>query len=246
MTLLSPRPWVPAHCETLVQRIATATALASSTQIGARLDQLAQDNKTIHERDCFNLNPATNVMNPRAEAMLSAGLGSRPSLGYPGDKYEMGLEAIEEIEVIAAELCAEIFAAQYAEIRVSSGAMANLYGFMALTKPGDAIIVPPASIGGHVTHHGAGCADLRLRRRHRGALTLPAAVDLRQGLHLDRARRAGHRLLPLLRDRARPGFRMAAARDQVPGLDRGDPPGQRLHRLPRGKTAALDLAPVGA
>jgi glycine hydroxymethyltransferase len=43
-------------------------------------------------------------MNPRAEALLSSGLGSRPSLGYPGDKYEMGLEAIEEIEVIAAEL----------------------------------------------------------------------------------------------------------------------------------------------
>ena len=32
--------------------------------------------------------------------------------------------------------------------------------FMALAKPGDAIIVPPASIGGHVTHHGAGCAGL--------------------------------------------------------------------------------------
>ena len=160
MTCLSPRPWVPAHCETLVQRIATETAQASSTQINARLDQLVEDNKTIHERDCFNLNPATNVMNPRAEAMLSAGLGSRPSLGYPGDKYEMGLEAIEEIEVIAAELCAEVFAAQYAEIRVASGAMANLYGFMALTKPGDAVIVPPASIGGHVTHHEAGCAGL--------------------------------------------------------------------------------------
>jgi glycine hydroxymethyltransferase len=143
-----------------VQRIATETAQASSTQINARLDRLVQDNRTIHERDCFNLNPATNVMNPRAEAMLSAGLGSRPSLGYPGDKYEMGLEAIEEIEVIAAELCAEVFAAQYAEIRVASGAMANLYGFMALARPGDAVIVPPASIGGHVTHHEAGCAGL--------------------------------------------------------------------------------------
>ena len=48
-------------------------------------------------------------MNPRAAALLASGLGSRPSLGYPGDKYEMGLEAIEEIEVIAAELCAEVF-----------------------------------------------------------------------------------------------------------------------------------------
>jgi glycine hydroxymethyltransferase len=99
-------------------------------------------------------------MNPRAEAALSAGLGSRPSLGYPGDKYEMGLEAIEEIEVIAAELCAEVFGALHAEIRVASGAMANLYGFMATCRPGDAIIAPPASIGGHVTHHGAGCAGL--------------------------------------------------------------------------------------
>jgi glycine hydroxymethyltransferase len=128
--------------------------------VAVRIDRLVEENRNIHERDCFNLNPATNVMNPKAEAVLSAGLGSRPSLGYPGDKYEMGLEAIEEIEVLAAELCAEIFATDYAEIRVSSGAMANLYSFMATCKPGDAIIVPPASIGGHVTHHNPGCAGL--------------------------------------------------------------------------------------
>jgi glycine hydroxymethyltransferase len=72
----------------------------------------------------------------------------------------MGLEAMEKIEVIAASLAAEIFKARFAEIRVGSGALANLYGFMATTKPGDAIIVPPASIGGHVTHHGAGAAGL--------------------------------------------------------------------------------------
>ena len=70
-------------------------------------------------------------MNPRAEALVASGIGSRQSLVYPGDKYEMGLEAIEEIEVIAAELCAEVFNSTYAEIRVTSGALANLYGFMA-------------------------------------------------------------------------------------------------------------------
>jgi len=128
--------------------------------IAERIENLAKQNRDIHERECFNLNPATNAMNPRAEALLSAGLGSRPSLGYPGDKYEMGLEAIEEIEVIAAELAAEVFEADYAEIRVPSGAIANLYGFMAVCEPGDAVIVPPASIGGHVTHHDDGCAGL--------------------------------------------------------------------------------------
>jgi glycine hydroxymethyltransferase len=110
-------------------------------------------------------------MNPRAEAMLSANLGSRPSLGYPGEKYEMGLEAIEQIEIIAAELVAEVFGARYAEIRVASGAIANLYAFIATCEPRDTIVAPPPTIGGHVTHHAGGSAgQYRLN-------TVPAPVS---------------------------------------------------------------------
>ena len=159
MTLLE-RDWVPAACEARVQDIANKAAVTPSENLLARIESLAEKNRLIHEEECFNLNPATNVMNPRAEALLSSGIGSRPSLGYPGDKYEMGLEAIEEIEVIAAQLCAEVFDAKFAEVRVPSGALANLYGFMATCKAGDTIIAPSASIGGHVTHHLAGCAGL--------------------------------------------------------------------------------------
>lgn len=170
MTRLARRAWVPAACEDHVLALAGAVA-APSAAVAARIEALIARNAEIHDRDCFNLNPATNVMNPAAEAALARGLGSRPSLGYPGDKYEMGLEAIEEIEVIAAELAAEIFGASHAEIRCASGAMANLYGFMALARPGDAIIAPPPSMGGHVTHHQAGCAGLY------GLVTHPAPVD---------------------------------------------------------------------
>lgn len=168
---LTRRDWVPAVCEALIGEVAARTADAPDAEVAARIEALIEGNLTIHDRECFNLNPATNVMNPRAEAALGRGLGSRPSLGYPGDKYEMGLEAIEEIEVIAAELAAEVFGASHAEIRVGSGALANLYGFMALAKPGDAIIAPPASVGGHVTHHADGCAGLY------GLVTHPAPVD---------------------------------------------------------------------
>ncbi len=160
MTNLSRRAWVPDACEDYILRLAGETAAGSDAAVEARVEALIAQNLEIHDRECFNLNPATNVMNPRAEAALARGLGSRPSLGYPGDKYEMGLEAIEEIEVIAAELAAEVFGASFAEIRCASGAMANLYGFMALAKPGDAIIAPPPAVGGHVTHHKAGCAGL--------------------------------------------------------------------------------------
>lgn len=169
--MLAKRDWVPAGCEARVQDI--AGAMGASADILGRLDTLVDENRDIHERACFNLNPATNVMNPRAEAMLASGIGSRPSLGYPGDKYEMGLEAIEEIEVICAALCAEVFDAEFAEIRVPSGAIANLYGFMATCQAGDTIIVPPASVGGHVTHHMAGCAGLYGLR----ILTAPVLAD---------------------------------------------------------------------
>ncbi len=157
---LTYRNWVPEAAEEHVQGLARKLDGVSDDVVFDRIALLAEDNRLIHESQCFNLNPATNVMNPRAEALLASGIGSRPSLGYPGDKYEMGLEAIEEIEVIAAALCAEVFGAQFAEIRVASGAMANLYAFMATCQPGDTIIAPPAQIGGHVTHHGPGCAGL--------------------------------------------------------------------------------------
>ncbi len=160
MPSMSRRAWVPESSENYVQSLASFASTQPAANIAAEISRLTERNSAIYERECFNLNPAGNAMNPRAEAFLAAGLGSRPSLGYPGDKYEMGLEAVEQIEVIAAELCAEIFQAKYAEIRVASGAMANLYAFMATCKAGDTIIVPPASIGGHVTHQMAGAAGL--------------------------------------------------------------------------------------
>jgi len=190
---LAKRDWVPGPSETRVRNIAAGVSGEESAKVMQRIEALARRNRDIHERECFNLNPATNVMNPRAEALLAAGLGSRPSLGYPGDKYETGLEAIEEIEVIAAELCAEIFKARFAEIRVPSGAIANLYAFMATCKPGDTIIAPPATIAGHVTHHVEGCAGLY------GLRTVPAPVDA-DGYTLDTAalRDLARRERPLL------------------------------------------------
>src|SRR5262245_53344337 len=136
MTMLQRRPWVPEPAEAYIQSLAQRFAGQDADAIERDLLALVAENRAIHERDCVNLNPATNVMNPKAEALLASGIGSRPSLGYPGDKYEMGLEAIEKIEVMAAELAAEVFGARFAEIRVGSGALANLYVFMMAARPG--------------------------------------------------------------------------------------------------------------
>jgi glycine hydroxymethyltransferase len=171
MPMLSPRSWVPTASDALVQSVAAATATQAADEVDRELARLVDDNHRIHDREGINLNPASNVMNPRAEALMAAGLGPRASLGHPGDKYEMGLQAIERIEIIAAELAAEVFGARFAEVRVGSGALANLYVFMACCRPGDTIIAPPGEIGGHVTHHAAGAAGLY------GLKTVPAPVQ---------------------------------------------------------------------
>lgn len=153
-------PWLSAAARARTHALLDGLAGADPDAIGARIGWLAGESRRIHERECLNLNPATNVMNPAAEALLAAGLGTRASLGHAGEKYETGLEAIEEIEVVTADLARRVFGARHAEIRVPSGAIANLYGFLATCRPGDAVIVPPPTIGGHVTHHDAGGAGL--------------------------------------------------------------------------------------
>ncbi|MBL8894768.1 MAG: aminotransferase class I/II-fold pyridoxal phosphate-dependent enzyme, partial [Rhizobiales bacterium] len=135
----------------------------------------------------------TNVMNPRAAALLSRSLGNRPSLGYPGDKYEMGMEAAGEIEVIAENLVKRLFDAPYAEIMVGSGALANLYAFMATAKPGDRIMAFTGEMGGHVTHHKSGAAGLY------GLETHPVPFDAAaMTIDLDRLRLEAKRLEPKL------------------------------------------------
>ncbi|WP_298435390.1 aminotransferase class I/II-fold pyridoxal phosphate-dependent enzyme [uncultured Jannaschia sp.] len=185
MTDLAPRPWLTAPAAARID------ALRLPADPRAAVEALAAETRAIHDERCFNLNPATNVMNPRAEALLASGLGSRPSLGQPGDKYETGLEAIEQIEVMAARLAARVFGATYVEPRVPSGALANLMSFMALARPGDAIIAPPPAIGGHVTHHAAGCAGLY------GLTTHPAPVDAaRYTVDVDALRALAHEVRP--------------------------------------------------
>jgi glycine hydroxymethyltransferase len=193
VTQLSRRGWTPEFCENLIQTVAGEVAASSSDAIAARIDAEIARNRAIHEQDCVNLNPATNVMNPKAEAALGAGLGSRPSLGYPGDKYEMGLEGIEQIEIIAAELAAEVFGAKFVEFRVPSGAIANLYAFMATCKPGDSIITPSPSVGGHVTHHQPGAAGLYALKIH------PAPVDPEgYSVDVEGVRKLAHEVRPKL------------------------------------------------
>jgi glycine hydroxymethyltransferase len=145
-------PWV---AEVVNQRYAELAARSADLAPSDRLRHigaLVARQASLVDRECLNFNPATNVMNPYAGQLLASGIGSRPSLGLPGDKYETGLGSAEEIEVLTSELARRVFRCGFVETRLLSGAMANLAVYMATARPGDIVFSLPSSAGGHATH----------------------------------------------------------------------------------------------
>ena len=71
MPASTPRARVAPACEELAQSIAGMVAAADVGALDSEIDRLVALNRAVHERDCINLNPAGNAMNPPAEAPLA-------------------------------------------------------------------------------------------------------------------------------------------------------------------------------
>jgi glycine hydroxymethyltransferase len=125
-------------------------AVAAAARHARRLDE-----------DCLLLYAGANVPSPRVAGLHAAALASQPSMGYPGAKYQAGLEPIDEIEVAAAAALARLMRARFAELRPTSATLANLAVYTALARPGDTIAALPDWAGGHLSHHEVGAAGVR-------------------------------------------------------------------------------------
>ncbi|MCS6780788.1 MAG: aminotransferase class I/II-fold pyridoxal phosphate-dependent enzyme [Geminicoccaceae bacterium] len=187
------RPWVPERLETaIVERIRHYAGLGADALEAELLATLARHER-FHDREVLNLYAGTNLPNPRAAALLARSVGSRPSLGWPGEKYETGLVYAQEIEIMAQSLVCEIFRCAFCEFRVASGSIANLYAFMATCRPGDRIMAFPEKAAGHVTHHREGAAGLYGLEVHEVPIE-----DAAFTVDLDRLREEARRVRPKL------------------------------------------------
>lgn len=166
---------------------------ASTAEVEAAVRRTLERHEQLMDRECVNLYAGTNVMNPRAAALLGASVATRPSLGYPGDKYEPAMRHAEELEIIAQQVITWLFGCRFAELRVPSGSLANLYAFMATTEPGDCVLSFPDQAAGHVTHHAAGAAGLYRLRVH----DVPFDAQ-RMTIDIDRLRETARTLRPRL------------------------------------------------
>jgi glycine hydroxymethyltransferase len=113
------------------------------------------------EREALQLYAGGNVPSAQVAAAHRALLSNQPSMGYPGDKYQAGLEPLDVVEVAVAGLIADVMGAAFAEIRPTSATLANLAVYAAVASPGDTIAVLPGWAGGHLSHHEIGAPGIR-------------------------------------------------------------------------------------
>jgi len=89
-----------------------------------------------------------------SEAVLEAVgsvLTNKYAEGYPGRRYYGGCEIVDVVEDLAIARAKELFGAEHANVQPHSGAQANMAVYFTLLKPGDVVLGPNLSHGGHLT-----------------------------------------------------------------------------------------------
>jgi glycine hydroxymethyltransferase len=84
------------------------------------------------------------------EAMGSV-LTNKYAEGYPGRRYYGGCEVVDVVEDLAIARAKELFKAEHVNVQPHSGAQANMAVYFTVLQPGDVVLGPNLSHGGHLT-----------------------------------------------------------------------------------------------
>ncbi len=72
--------------------------------------------------------------------------------GLPGDRYYGGCENVDVVEEKAIERAKKLFNAEHVNVQPHSGTQANMAAYFSVLEPGDTILGPKLSHGGHLSH----------------------------------------------------------------------------------------------
>ncbi|MFG1999488.1 serine hydroxymethyltransferase [Spirillospora sp. NPDC048911] len=154
-------PWASSVARSRIAEVAAGLTDLSPEGVSETVRGALRDHARAFDTEGIVLYAGTNVMSPAAREVADTLVSSRPSMGWPGEKYQAGLDHLDTLEVLAPTLVARLLGARFAEVRSHSATMANLAVYTALTEPGDTIAVLPERAGGHTSHHAVGAPGIR-------------------------------------------------------------------------------------
>jgi glycine hydroxymethyltransferase len=129
--------------------------------------ELAQEVRDLTHRhnawfkDSIPLIASENLLSPAGKEVLNSDLHNRYAEGLPGKRYYQGNVFVDLIETLCENLAKEVFRARFADVRSTSGTVANLAVLMAIAKPRDKMTTVALSDGGHISHAKTGATGLR-------------------------------------------------------------------------------------
>lgn len=109
----------------------------------------------------INLIASENITSTSVREALASDLSHRYAEGTSGCRLYEGCKYIDEIEDITVDLSKKIFHAEHANVQPTSGVVANLAAFFALTNCNDSIMALEVPVGGHISHARVSAAGVR-------------------------------------------------------------------------------------
>ncbi len=104
------------------------------------------------QRDQIELIASENLVSRAVLEAQGSVLTNKTVEGLPGKRYYGGAEFADKIETLAIERAKRLFGCGFANVQPHSGSQANQAVYLALLKPGDAIVSMRTAAGGHLSH----------------------------------------------------------------------------------------------
>lgn len=112
----------------------------------------AMQGEAQRQEDHLELIASENYTSAAVREAQGSVLTNKYAEGYPGKRYYGGCEYVDKVEQLAIDRAKELFSADYVNVQPHSGSQANAAAFMALLKPGEALLGMSLADGGHLTH----------------------------------------------------------------------------------------------
>src|SRR5947207_1732176 len=129
------------------------------------------------QEDHVELIASENYASRAVLAAQGSQLTNKYAEGYPGKRYYGGCEFVDIAEQLAIDRARQLFRCDYANVQPHSGSQANQAVYMAVLKPGDAILGMSLAHGGHLTHGAAVSASGKLYHAHSYGLNAEETID---------------------------------------------------------------------
>lgn len=104
------------------------------------------------QQDQIELIASENIVSRAVLEAQGSILTNKYAEGYPGRRYYGGCEYVDRVEQLAIDRLKTLFGCAFANVQPHSGSQANQAVYLALLKPGDALLGMSLAAGGHLTH----------------------------------------------------------------------------------------------